>query len=456
MMKNPQAIYLRVTNWEPAMHDEIELISDGDEIELISDGDGLAIIGSQTAVEQFLVSQGLESKDLGLPRLSSGLSAASGAAQAGSELSANFGRWVKLTEQSASDLKAFGAMKGSSSEVSRAVVMNKGKIKGIAEFVKTTPTTALTNPALLAGAAGLMAQLAMQQAIDEITDYLAVIDAKVDDVLRAQKDASLAAMIGVDFAIQEALTIRDEVGRVSEITWSKIQSTPLVIGQTQAYALRQLDALAEKMESTSKVGDLAKTSKNAESKALEWLAVLARCFQLQDAIAVIELDRVLDASPDELERHRVALRRARRNRLEMISRTTENLLERMDAAAAGANAKVLLHPTSARAVVHSSNHVATDVLVFQERIGIEQSRESLEARRWRDAAGDARDKAIDTGTDGVEAAKRIGIGATNWAKSASDKVSAEIADRVRGRRDDDDKLDDEVPWLLESSENDRE
>ncbi|MCM3662192.1 hypothetical protein M3148_14500 [Georgenia satyanarayanai] len=37
--------------------------------------------------------------------------------------------------------------------------------------------------------------------------------------------------------------------------------------------------------------------KAAEAKVEECLAVLARCFQLQDGIAVLELDRVLDASP---------------------------------------------------------------------------------------------------------------------------------------------------------------
>lgn len=66
----------------------------------------------------------------------------------------------------------------------------------------------------------------------------------------------------------------------------------------------------------------AKTAKEAESKVQEWLAVLARCFQLQDAIAVLELDRVLDASPGELDGHRLGLRAARQDRLELISRTT--------------------------------------------------------------------------------------------------------------------------------------
>jgi hypothetical protein len=55
----------------------------------------------------------------------------------------------------------------------------------------------------------MMAQLALQQSMNEITGYLAAIDEKVDDVLRAQKDAVLADMIGVDLVIEEALTIRE-------------------------------------------------------------------------------------------------------------------------------------------------------------------------------------------------------------------------------------------------------
>ena len=46
----------------------------GSEIQLISDGEGLAVIGDPTAVERFLASEGLPSKDLGLPRLGAALS----------------------------------------------------------------------------------------------------------------------------------------------------------------------------------------------------------------------------------------------------------------------------------------------------------------------------------------------------------------------------------------------
>jgi hypothetical protein len=411
------------------------------EIQLISDGDGLAVIGDPTAVERFLVSEGLPSKDLGLQRLRPALGNAAGVAQAGSEIAANSGRWVKLTKESAQQIKQFGLMKGSSAGVSRAVLTENGKVKGFLEVVK--PASLAANPALLAGAAGLMAQLAMQQAMDEITDYLATIDEKVDDVLRAQKDAVFADMIGVDFVIEEAMTIREQVGRVSEVTWSKVQGTPVTVARTQAYVLRQLDALAEKMEHKSKIGDLAKTSKEAESKVPEWLAVLARCFQLQDALAVLELDRVLDASPVELDQHRLALRAARQNRLELIARSTERLMARMDAAAGTANTKVLLHPTTSRAVVDSSNHVATGVGDFHGRLGIERSRQSLEARRWVDAAAEVRDKVLETGAEGVGDARRLGNETFDRARSVTDKLAIRIAERALRRREDDEERDEE-------------
>jgi len=414
------------------------------EIQLISDGDGLAVIGTPTDVERFLVSEGLtSSKDLGLPRLGSVLSTGAAAAQAGSDIAANSGRWVKLTKESAQLVKKHGLRESSKTGLSTGVVKgNNGQIKGFVEFAKG-PGSLLTNPALLAGAAGIMAQLAMQQTMDEITDYLATIDEKVDDVLRAQKDAVLADMIGVDLVIEEAMTIREQVGRVSEVTWSKVQATPVTIARTQAYALRQLDALAEKMEHETKIGDLAKTSKEAESKVQEWLAVLARCFQLQDAIAVLELDRVLDTSPEELDRHRLALRAARQNRLELISRSTERLMARMDAAAGTANTKVLLHPTTSRALVHSSNHVAIAVVDFHGRLGIERGRQSLEARRWVDAAAEVRDKVLETGAEGVDAARHLGNENLDRARSVMGKLSSGIAERALRQRGDDEERDEE-------------
>lgn len=397
------------------------------EVELISDGAGLAVIGEERAVEMFLTSQGLEGRDLGIQRLGKAFGGGSAALQAGSEIAANSGRWMKLTEESWKAAQHLPKVTNSTSgHVHATLRAPNGQFAKNLQFLKS-PGAMLTNPAMLTGTAGLMAQLAMQQTMDEITDYLAVIDAKVDAVLRAQKDAVLADMIGVELILEEAMTVRTEVGRVSEITWSKVQGTSMTVARTQAYALRQLDALAERLESTAKIADLAEAAKAAEKQAQEWLAVLAHCFSLQEAIGVLELDRVLDSSPDELDRHRIALRTARAKRLALISQSTGQLMSRLDSAASAANSKVLLHPTMSPAVVRSSNEVAGAVTEFDARLGIERERDSVETKRWKHAAVETRDSMIKAGTEGIDVAARVGGEAFDQAKGVASKLSGQLA-----------------------------
>ena len=398
------------------------------DVQLISDGDGLAVIGDPTAVDHFLVSEGLSSKDLGLPRLGAAFSTGAAIAQKGSEIAADSGRWIKLTEKSAHLVKKHGLMESKTPGVSHAMVGQPGSIKSWLQ-IADGPGSIATNPAVLAGAAGIMAQLAMQQTMAEITDYLATIDEKLDDVLRAHEDAVIADMVGVGFDIDEAMTLREHGGRVNEVTWSKVQAASSTIARTQAYALRQLDALAEKVERKTNIGELAKSAKEAESKAQSWLAVLARCFQLLDAIAVLELDRVLDVAPGDLDGHRLGLKAVRQKRLGTISQCTEQLMARMNVAAGMANAKVLLNPIQSPAVVQSRGHVASAVADFQGRLGIESGGQSLEARPWMAAATELRDRVLETGAEGVDVSWRVGGETLDRAKSVTGKLSSGIAGR---------------------------
>jgi hypothetical protein len=412
------------------------------EIQLISDGDGLAVIGHPADVERFLASEGLSSTDLGLSRLGAVFSAASATAQAGSQIAANSGRWVKLTKDSAKAVKDYGLTPSKAPGISHAMVGKPGEIKRWIQIVKT-PGSILTNPAMLAGAAGIMSQLAMQQAMDEITDYLATIDEKLDAVLRSQMNQVLARMDGVDLAIREATSVREAVGRVSEVTWSKVQSSSATILETQGYALRQVADLADKIEQRAKVDDLADTAKETEAEVQKWLAVLARCFQLHDAMAVLELDRVLDESPDELDRHRVGLKAARQDRLELISQSTERLLARMIAAAGTANSKVLFNPIQSPAVVESSNRVTTGVYEFHELLGIESGSQSSETTRWVDAATERWGAVRETGTEGVESVRHFGHEARGQARLVKGKLSDRITERRLHRHDADQERDEQ-------------
>lgn len=395
-----------------------------DEIEIINDGDGLAVLGEQAAVERFLGTHDLRSKDLGLNGLGPSLRTAANLVQTGQKVGATYGRWVKLTEQSSSAFDNYRKMKGSTDGVRRLVVTDKGRIKNLLEY---EVGASLTNPALLSGAAGLMAQLAMEHTMAEITDYLARIDEKLDDVLRAQEDAVWADLIGVGFDIDDAMSMREHAGKVNEVTWSKVQGATSTVGRTQAYALRQLDGIAMKMELKAGVNDLADIMKEVEGEVQNWLALLARSFQLRDAIAVIELDRVLDAAPQDLENHRHGLKVGRENRLAAIAETTAGLLNRISAAADLANAKVLLNPLSAPALVRSSNLVAGEVYEFRGRLGIESESATRESRAWSAAAGDVLVGARDAGAEGVKAARRFSGETLDRAAEASGLLSKKFA-----------------------------
>ncbi|TWG97107.1 hypothetical protein L615_003900000300 [Nocardioides sp. J9] len=407
-----------------------------DEIQLISDGSGVAVIGEAGVVEAFLAGQGLESRPLDLPRLGTMLSTGGAVAQAGSEVAAQSGRWVKLTKESASLVKEHGLRESKKSGLSTGVIKGpKGQVKGFVEFARS-PGSLLGNPAVLAGAAGMMAQLAMQQTMDEITDYLDAIDRKLDDVLRAQTNQVVARVDAVDLALREAMSVRASVGRVSEVTWSKVQATSSTILETQAYALRQLSDLTDKLERTRRIGDLAKAVTEAQGEIDKWLSVLARCFQLHDAVAVLELDRVLDADPDELDRHRLGLQAARRERLDLFSRCTERLSTRLAAAGHTANARVLLHPSRSPATIEAGSEVRTSILQFHDALGIDREPEAVEARRWRTAASEVRDRAVAGGAEGLGSVRRAGGETLQRARSATGKVASRLP-RTRSGTDTD-------------------
>lgn len=330
-----------------------------------------------------------------------------------------------MTEDSARKVKELGGLTPTEVEgVSHAMIGKRGEIESWIQVVSRPGSLAstLTNPAALASIGTLMAQQQLQHSIDELREYLERIDEKVDDIRRAQTDAVVADMVGVAVLVDEAMTVRAEVGGVGEVSWSKVQAGAATIARTQAYALRRLDALASRLESTSEMSDLIRATRESEAEVQEWLGVIARCFQLQESLGVLELDRVLQTAPDELDRHRLGLRSARRQRLDAIARATGGLIDRMNAASSTANAKVLLNPFESPKVVRASNQVVLTVVDFQERVGIEPSRSGQDARRWATAVVESRDQAVASTLRTVDAARRLGAGGREKTGAATAKV----------------------------------
>jgi hypothetical protein len=362
-----------------------------DEVELISDGEGLAVVGNKTAVERFLRERGLliSSHEFDLSKLGGLAQAADAIASGISEVTANSGKWVKLTEESAALVKEFGLMESKTRGVRHAMIGEPGSI-GKWLQIDTGAGAFLTNPAVLAGAAGAMAQIARQQEMREIKAYLQQIDTRVIEVLRAQKDIELAKLFGSRRSIERALAVREaQGGRTDPTTWSTVQDRIGAVDDLLSWALLSLDRVASKFDGVPQPGERVKIAKSVEDEVAEFLAVIAHCFELQDALDVFRLDRVQEESPDKLDDQRNALEKHRQERRSDIHRATERLIARIDEAADTANANVVLHIKAAKAITDSANTIGVAVAQLRVPLGIATSREKVTAPGWWHAATDA-------------------------------------------------------------------
>ena len=411
-----------------------------DEIELISDGDGVAIIGDPGAVERFIATLPIP-EQVEKPDLGTALTVGSFGAQVGTHLADNSGRWLKLTKESAEALKKIGLIETKDPGIKYAVL---GKPGDVAKWLKVVakPSALATNPAGLAVAAGMMSQMAMKQQLREITEYLEIIDQKIDGLVRSQMNQVLARLDGVGLAIREAKTVRESVGRVSEITWSKVQSSIQTIYETQGFSLRQLKDVADKLEGPSKIADLMKVAEDSVGEVQKWLIVIARCFELLDEVGILELDRVLDASPEELDSHRIGLKSARIDQLDSVLEATEYLLVRMKASVDKANSKVLFNPMQSPTVIRAGNQVFAGVHELRELLGIESGAESSEARRWADAASERWDQVREQSSDGLDKAKDLSSSAAGKALSVKASLAGKFANR-KGRKGEENSESDE-------------
>jgi len=274
-------------------------------------------------------------------------------------------------------------------------------LSGVGKWLQTDQDGApfLANPAAAGTLTGILARAATQQDMAQVVAYLKTIDHKVDDVLRKVDDAQVAKMEGVADAIDRAWAIRQETGTVNETLWSTVDQSFPTIAATQAYALGQLDAIARRLEDT-KVGDLAQAAALAETDVPKWLGVLAQCFGLQDAVEMIELDRVLAGSPAEMDPYRRGLQKAKQQRRGLIADHTFELLSRMDAAVSTANAKMILNRTLSHAVIGSANDVASGIHDFHGVLSIDAAPMAWKPRRL--------GRGADIGSQAIQGAKDNG------------------------------------------------
>ena len=409
---------------------------DGNQIQIISDENGIAFLGDPDLIHSFLEQQGIEEEtsDLELERLTPVLSALSAGTSAFGVVAENSGKWLKMTDESAAAVKALGPSVSKTTGLMHGVVRaEKGQIAKHLQFVPNSST--LLSPAILTGTGGIMAQIAMEQQMAEINDYLEKIDLKLDQVLQGQKDSILSELGSARAAIDEALTIRESTGKVLSTNWSKVQGTSSTLYKTQEEALRRLEAVARDLELKDSVGALLEVIKPARAEVKEWLAVLAQTFRLHDGFSVLELDRVLDESPEDLENYRQGLITARTQRLSEITEVTELLLDRIEEAAELSNGQHVLKFRAAPSLVRNCTATAEQVVGFQRALGIEDESHSIQDRTFLEALRGVKDETAESISGGLESTKNFGEKRLADSKAVKKRLADEAKERRSRRRD---------------------
>lgn len=206
--------------------------------------------------------------------------------------------------------------------------------------------------------------------------------------------------------IEDAQTLRENGGDLRTL-WDKVQGAHAATINVQEETLLALGSLADKAQAEDKPGAIKRATGEIEQEVVMHLAVLARCFELEDQFRIIELDHVMATAPDYLESHRQGVTENRDKRRGAVLGKTQSLMQQLDRYGAIANENILLHSRAARTIVKSLNATAESIESFHQLLGVAIAREDISALPWREAWRDPEQRK----TAGKEAGqKALGYG----------------------------------------------
>ncbi|OFL57850.1 hypothetical protein HMPREF2760_06880 [Corynebacterium sp. HMSC065D07] len=229
------------------------------------------------------------------------------------------GRWLKLDTESAAYLKRMGIKPG---DIRAGVIRTKDVGRGVAsrnggsllkhlQFEKA----GLLTPAAPMVLASMMQQAGVEKQMEQMQAYLEHIDAKLDEVLRFQKDSLAGEIDGVAEMLAEAALVLEDTAEVTDTQWATIAHLTADLAKLQGQVLRHLRAVAETMaRSKTSPGKVRATFQKTNDDAGSWFYELARTVQLQNQMYVLQLSRANAVEGEVAKDYAAAVARARQRR----------------------------------------------------------------------------------------------------------------------------------------------
>lgn len=242
------------------------------------------------------------------------------------------GRWLKIDADSAKYLQAHGI---NPRDLRAGVVRVKdlpqdlpkrsgGRLLKHLKFERA----GLFTPAAPMALASMMQQAAVEKQMEQMQDYLERIDAKIDAVLRFQKDTLAGEIDGIAEVLAEALLVLEGTEEVTDTQWATVQHLHADLSKLQGRALRHLNAVAEKMdESKTTPGKVKATFQETNAEARSWLYELARTVQLQNQMYVLQLNRVDAVEGEVAKDYAAAVASSREKRATRLAKSLSTMAD---------------------------------------------------------------------------------------------------------------------------------
>lgn len=353
----------------PQSGDEIQVIVHEGEMLLLGKENLLATLDSNPEIELRPITQRLAGK-------------AGTALNLAGEIQANSGRWMKLTAESAADVKKHGAeIRKLRSGVMRIKDTNLAGNPGqIVKHLKFESAGLLT-PAAPMVLASMMQEASLEAQLKDIQEYLEKLDAKLDRILQTHKNDIAGTIDGIAESILEAYTMFDAHGEMVEVSWDKIQGLSPDILKLQGTILRELSSIAEELKKeASKPKEAPEAFSKANHDLLFWLYQLARVMQLSDRFSILEINRVEAIDPQRVDTHRRAIEQARDEREDRIRASLEKVAQSAVEAGTFNNLEQLLHTGKHNAVAAELDQMFGSLDSFSEMADIELGEFQAHAR----------------------------------------------------------------------------
>ena len=413
-----------------------------DEVVVITSEEGALLLGPETELTQ------LNSSDTLSPVSPELLRRVSKALTGIEKYQEQSGRWLKLDAESAKYLQLHGIK---TRDIRAGVIRVKdlpynltsrsgGSLLKHLKFEQT----GLLTPAAPIALASMMQQASVERQMEQMQDYLERIDAKLDAVLRFQKDSLAGEIDGIAEVLKEALLVMERTEGVTDTQWATVQQLHGELFKLQGRVLRHLSAIAEKMaQSKTSPGKVKETFQDTNTDARFWLHELARTVQLQNQMYVLQLKRVDAVEGESAEGYTAAVAISREKR---ASRLVESL-----SAIASTSHELGDFPLLRKAIdwnspraVQEINHLFSQLRDFSKAADLEvEGAEDLEpvhhvaAARELTSAGAAKTRqaavaARDTASTAQQRATEVGENVAQRARQAWHATRGAIEGATRG------------------------